>query len=89
MNPLLRLEIDAKSTALEALCEKHSVASLDLFGSGSSEEWNQVDSDLDFLVTFRPDTTRISDRYSVSPKISKHCSDDQSTLSPRRVMGNR
>ncbi len=38
--------------------------SLDLFGSATTEEWRAADSDLDFIVTFRPDASRrIAVRY--------------------------
>lgn len=63
MNPTLRAELDANRKALVALCEKYAVASLDLFGSGTTEDW-QPSSDLDFVVTFRPQSDRgLADRY--------------------------
>lgn len=64
MNRILAIEFEAKRGALTALCEKHGVASLDLFGSGASDEWRPLDSDLDFVVAFRPDATgRLATRY--------------------------
>lgn len=64
MNPILAIELDAKRDAVVALCEKYGVASLDLFGSGSTDEWRPLDSDLDFVVAFRPGANRgIADRY--------------------------
>jgi len=42
----------------------YAVASLDLFGSGTTEEWRPVDSDLDFVVTFRAHpASGLADRY--------------------------
>ena len=64
MNHILSSELESKRDALEALCEKYGVASLDLFGSGTTDEWRPVDSDLDFVVAFRPDANgRLATRY--------------------------
>ena len=64
MNPVLRAELESKSGAIAQLCEKYGVASLDLFGSGTTNEWRPVDSDLDFVVTFRAGPPAgLADRY--------------------------
>ena len=64
MNPALADQLAAKHAALVVLCEKHRVASLDLFGSGTTDQWRPIDSDLDFVVTFRPEATGgLADRY--------------------------
>jgi len=64
MNPTLGTEFDVKRAAVEALCRKYGVASLELFGSGTTEEWNPRESDLDFIVTFRTDAQdRLATRY--------------------------
>ena len=64
MNRILQDEIEAKRIALVALCEKHGVAALDLFGSGTTDDWSPGESDLDFIVTFRSESDRrIADRY--------------------------
>jgi uncharacterized protein len=64
MNPLLHREFEAKRSALAALCETHGVKSLDLFGSGATDDWNPNESDLDFVVSFRPEPgPGIADRY--------------------------
>lgn len=38
---------------IKALCEKHKVASLYLFGSATGTQFNE-NSDIDFLVAFNP-----------------------------------
>ena len=38
---------------LESLCQRYSVARLDLFGSAATGAYRPKDSDLDFLVEFR------------------------------------
>jgi len=43
--------IEQKRKAIEALCKKHHVASLDVFGSVLTGKFNEQ-SDIDFLVTF-------------------------------------
>ena len=64
MNPVLNSEIAVKHSALAALCARYGVASLDLFGSGTTDDWRPSDSDLDFIVAFKPDANRsLADRY--------------------------
>ncbi len=41
-----------KRGELAELCRKYGVASLDLFGSASTDDWRADESDLDFVVTF-------------------------------------
>lgn len=64
MNAELRAELDSKRPAIVALCEKYGVNSLDLFGSAADDDWHPEQSDLDFIVAFRPQPGRsIADRY--------------------------
>lgn len=64
MNKLLTVELETKRVALAALCGKYGVARLDLFGSAATEDWHPTESDLDFIVAFRPDPNRsLADRY--------------------------
>lgn len=63
MNSKLREEINAKQAAVVALCRKYAVASLELFGSATGEDW-RYESDLDFLVTFKPQPNGgLADRF--------------------------
>ena len=39
---------------LNALCKKHQVRTLEVFGSAASGTWDATTSDLDFLVDFLP-----------------------------------
>lgn len=39
--------------SLTALCQKHQVKTLYLFGSGAQGDWNPERSDLDFMVEFQ------------------------------------
>ena len=52
MNADLIAEFEAKRTAIAELCQRYGVASLDLFGSGTTDQWRPTDSDLDFEQTF-------------------------------------
>jgi uncharacterized protein len=64
MNRILNETLESKRAALESVCAKHGVASLDLFGAGTTDEWNPADGDLDFVVVFRADDNPgIADRY--------------------------
>ena len=44
-----------RSEEIAALCRKHQVRRLDLFGSAATGDFDPVSSDLDFLVTFLPE----------------------------------
>lgn len=44
--------------SIRALCERHRVRSLYVFGSAVSHEFDPATSDLDFLVEFLPDAPR-------------------------------
>jgi predicted nucleotidyltransferase len=46
--------VNERLDALRALCRKHHVAQLELFGSATTNRFDIVDSDLDFLVSFEP-----------------------------------
>src|SRR5439155_16574437 len=46
--------VEAKKRELTELCQRHGVRRLELFGSATSERFNPVTSDLDFLVEFAP-----------------------------------
>jgi uncharacterized protein len=64
MNRIVSDELESKRSALERLCEKYGVASLDLFGSSTTIEWSPSTSDMDFVVVFRSDDSPgIADRY--------------------------
>ena len=45
------------------LCRRYGVARLELFGSAASDAFDPQRSDLDFLVEFDADPSRLFDRY--------------------------
>jgi uncharacterized protein len=49
--------IEQHRDALNALCGRHGVKTLEIFGSGASGTWDPTKSDLDFLLEFLPDGT--------------------------------
>lgn len=49
--------------AIGALCRKHGVRSLVVFGSALSERFDHTRSDVDFLVEFADDLTSRFDAY--------------------------
>lgn len=64
VNPELIAEFEAKEKAIAAICRKYGVAKLELFGSATTDAWRSIDSDLDFVVTFRAGTSEgLADRY--------------------------
>jgi predicted nucleotidyltransferase len=48
-------EIHAKLPQIEALCRKHHVLSLGVFGSATREDFDPATSDLDFVVVHQDD----------------------------------
>lgn len=48
LNPVLYEELVKKRSALTLLCRKYEVATLDIFGSAASADWDPRVSDLDF-----------------------------------------
>jgi uncharacterized protein len=56
--------IQARRAELDALCRKHHVKSLEVFGSVADGTFDRAHSDLDFLVQFLPEAAaRIFDGY--------------------------
>lgn len=48
--------IESRARELRALCERHRVRRLSLFGSALREDFDPASSDLDFVVEFQPMT---------------------------------
>ncbi len=64
MNPVLRAQLAERRGEIAAICARYGVASLDLFGSGTTADWQPLASDLDFVVTFEPrESPGLADRY--------------------------
>lgn len=58
------LRLENKSAELEEICERHGVMRLDLFGSAVENAFDSEKSDLDFVVSFVPQTPpSLFDRY--------------------------
>lgn len=53
--------IDKNKESLIELCKKYKVAELDLFGSAATDDFDEEESDIDFLVEF--DNTVDQDRF--------------------------
>ncbi len=47
-------ELESKSAAIVALCRRHRVRRLEVFGSAAKGTFDRHDSDFDFLVDFFP-----------------------------------
>ncbi len=58
----MRFKIDNFQNEIKAFCEQLSVARLDLFGSATTEEFND-ESDLDFVVDFQPNQSNLLDKF--------------------------
>lgn len=50
--------IESRARELRALCERHWVRRLSLFGSALREDFDPESSDLDFVVEFQPMTSQ-------------------------------
>ncbi|HOZ49975.1 MAG TPA: nucleotidyltransferase domain-containing protein [Candidatus Hydrogenedentes bacterium] len=52
----MKTPVQEKQAQVEALCARHGVARLELFGSAAQGKFEAGHSDLDFLVRFQPCT---------------------------------
>jgi hypothetical protein len=50
----LNAQVEQKKSELQMLCRQYGVQRLALFGSALREDFDQMHSDLDFLVEFQP-----------------------------------
>lgn len=48
---------------VRALCERHGIRRLDLFGSAATDRFDEQSSDLDFVVDFADRSPGYADRY--------------------------
>jgi hypothetical protein len=55
--------LDSHLAEIPDLCRRFGVARLELFGSAAGEAFDPLRSDLDFLVEFDADSSRLFDRY--------------------------
>jgi uncharacterized protein len=55
--------LDAHLAEIPELCRRYGVSRLELFGSAASGAFDPKRSDLDFLVEFDADSSRLFDRY--------------------------
>lgn len=55
--------LDSHLDDIPGLCRRYGVARLELFGSAAGEGFDPERSDLDFLVEFNADSSRLFDRY--------------------------
>ena len=58
----MRFKIENFKNEIQALCEQFAVARLDLFGSATTDEFND-ESDLDFVVDFQPNQTNLLEKF--------------------------
>ncbi len=56
--------VEDRRAEIAAICERHGVEQLDLFGSAAGDGFDPEGSDLDFVVSFEPrDPPGLFDRY--------------------------
>lgn len=55
--------LDEHRDEIAPLCRRYGVARLELFGSATTDRFDSQRSDLDFLVEFDSDSSRLFDRY--------------------------
>ncbi|MCX5659260.1 MAG: nucleotidyltransferase domain-containing protein [Planctomycetota bacterium] len=48
---------------IAALCRKHGVRKLELFGSAAGGDFNPAESGIDFFFEFDGDSTKLADRF--------------------------
>ena len=59
----MRAFLESNRAAVASLCQKFGVRRLEVFGSAQTDAFDPERSDLDFLVDFDDDTSRLFDRY--------------------------
>jgi len=55
--------LDLQLAGIPDLCRRYGVARLELFGSAAGDAFDPQRSDLDFLVEFDADSSRLFDRF--------------------------
>jgi uncharacterized protein len=55
--------VEQRKTELAALCRRHGVRRLDIFGSAATGEFQPTTSDLDFIALFSDTGPGYADRY--------------------------
>lgn len=55
--------LDSHVAEIPELCRRYGVARLEIFGSAAGDTFDPRHSDLDFLVEFDADSSRLFDRY--------------------------
>ncbi|MCC6211235.1 MAG: nucleotidyltransferase domain-containing protein [Burkholderiales bacterium] len=55
--------LDSHLDEIPDLCRRYGVSRLELFGSAAGDAFDAQRSDLDFLVEFDADSSRLFDRY--------------------------
>lgn len=55
--------VTSNQRAVADLCRQHGVESLDVFGSAADGEFDEQESDVDFIVTFADMSPGIANRY--------------------------
>jgi hypothetical protein len=63
LSPILQ-QITDKQSQIDELCQRHQVARLEIFGSATSNRFQDPTSDIDFLVEFTVNTPQgAADRF--------------------------
>jgi predicted nucleotidyltransferase len=60
---IMATALDEHRDEIAPLCRRYGVARLELFGSATTDRFDSQRSDLDFLVEFDSDSSRLFDRY--------------------------
>ncbi|WP_346291515.1 nucleotidyltransferase domain-containing protein [Sphaerothrix gracilis] len=69
---LVPQQIAEKQPQIEELCRRNQVARLELFGSATSNRFQDPTSDIDFLVEFAVDSPQgATDRFIVFPALKR------------------
>jgi uncharacterized protein len=56
-------EVDTRRDEIVALCRRHGVRRLELFGSAARGDWDPATSDVDFILEMDRDQAGLADRY--------------------------
>ncbi len=62
----MQVSIDENRAAIAGLCRRFAVERLEIFGSAAGIDFDPQRSDLDFLVSFRPDATNLENYLALA-----------------------
>lgn len=83
----MHASIEKHRAEIEDLCRRYGVRTLDVFGSATTEDFDEALSDADFLVEFfhSPDRNALQDYFGLKESLEALLGRPVDLVSPRRL----